>query len=378
MPDANAKNDAKSYRRGNKYTGLMIQLAAVAGCQLRHQASDPKTMRGLCPFHEANKMQNANTLIVNHSEGRFHCQYCKTHGDSTAFIALIWGTSLAETHRLLELNGNHELSMTRPTPVCMREPEASQRMWFRAQNTCLLSRATDYYVQNIVTEVPPLVYMARLGIIAPDTAPSKIGYAKGWGLANFLEETDASADEIAQSPLFRPQSDDNLSERYVASLVMPDLDILNATRWMMLLPPSCPDFDSPWPETPPTPMYLPGQRPYLFGYGATPKRAPCLTLTDDPRIQLVLQVQDIPSCYNPERKEAEKIATRLATKEPRAIALMLHNQQLSQELTESLKAAQPNLKTIAPAPEEFLRLLEPATRNFTEVTGIEFPERNAS
>lgn len=266
--------EAKSYRRGNKYIGAMMQLADAAGCQLRPQVSDPKTMRGLCPFHQADKMQNANTLSVNHAEGRFHCQYCKTHGDATAFVGLIWGTSLAETHRLLELNGGEELSLARPTPVCMREPEASQRMWFRAQNTSLLSQATECYVQNLTTTVAPLVYMARLGIIAPDAAPSKIGYAKGWGLADFLEDTDASPDEIAQSPLFRQESDANLSERYVAALVMPDLDVLNATRWMLLLPPSCPEYDEPWPATPPTPMYLPGQRPYLFGYGATPKRAP--------------------------------------------------------------------------------------------------------
>ena len=370
--------EAKSYRRGNKYIGAMMQLADAAGCQLRPQVSDPKTMRGLCPFHEADKMQNANTLSVNHAEGRFYCQYCKTHGDATAFVGLLWGTSLAETHRLLELNGDEKLSLARPTPVCMREPEASQKMWFRAQNTSLLSRATDCYVQNLTTTVAPLVYMARLGIIAPDAAPSKIGYAKGWGLADFLEDTDATPDEIAQSPLFRQEQDDNLSERYVAALVMPDLDVLNATRWMLLLPPSCPEYNEPWPATPPTPMYLPGQRPFLFGYGATPKRAPCLTLTDDPRIQLVLQVRDIPSCYNPERKDAAKIATRLVSKTPRAVALMLHDRQLSQDLTESLKAAQPNLKIVAPPPDRFLRLLEPATRSFADVTGIEFPERAAS
>ena len=200
---------------------------------------------------------------------------------------------------MLELDAGRKMGLTRPIPVCMREPEASARQWFRAQNTNLLSRATEYYAATLITAVPPLVYMARLGIIAPDAAPSKIGYAKGWGLAEFLEGTDTTPREIAQSPLFEREAGDNPSERYVAALVMPDLDILNATRWVLLLPSVCPDYGAPWPETPPFPMYLLGQRPYLFGYGATPKRAPCAALTDDPRIQPVLQAIDIPSCYTP-------------------------------------------------------------------------------
>ena len=57
---------------------------------------------------------------------------------------------------------------------------------------------------------------------------------------------------------------------------------------------------------------------------------------------------------------------------------MLHNYRLSQELAERLSAVQPGIKTVALPPDWFLRLLEPATRDFAALTGLQFPERAAS
>ena len=49
----------------------MLQMAEAAGCQLRPQIHNRSQLRGLCPFHEADHMKAANTLVVDIKDTKF-------------------------------------------------------------------------------------------------------------------------------------------------------------------------------------------------------------------------------------------------------------------------------------------------------------------
>lgn len=355
--------------RVTKHIDSMLHLAETAGCQLMPQATKPRLLRGLCPFHETQKLHTANTLVVNLLTGNFHCQHCKVNGTPTSFIALIWGVCLAEANRMLTTIDAESIQLERPTPLCMREPQASANLNFRSQNTSLLTRATDYFAGSVVSSPAALNFLTRLGIPVHNIDKTKVGYIKGWGLASYLKRTDTTRDELEQSPLFSVSDSGKLTERFRSALTMPDLDIVGATRWMLLIPPLCPEPGQPWPKFPPRQLHLRGQRPYLFGLANTPRNCPFFSFTDDPRIQLVMQAENIPSCHALRRQDAEKVCEYLITKEPKSLTLMLHNRSLAEGLVDTFAAKRPDIKVNNIPPDQFLLLLEPATRDLRPIVG---------
>ena len=366
----------KSYIRrnpelANNHIDSMMHLAETAGCQLMPQVNKPQLLRGLCPFHETQRLHTANTLVVNALTGNFHCQAqtCKVNGTPTTFVALIWGVCHAEAHRILATTDPNDIRLERPTPICMVEPSASARSKYRPQNTNLLTRATDYFAASIITTPAALTYLARLGIPLHTIESTKVGYIKGWGLANYLRQTDTTQAEIEQSPLFGANGRGKLVERFRSAITMPDLDIVKATRWILLIPPNCPEPGQPWPKEPPRPLHLRGQRPYLFGLSNTPRRSPFLTLTDDARIQLVMQAENVPSCHTIYRNDPEKIVDYLISKHPRSLSLMLHDRTLADSLAETFAAKDTDIRVKNMPPDRFLPLLEPSTRDLTPIVG---------
>ena len=350
----------------HKAPGLagMLQIAEAAGCQLRPRLTNRSQLRGLCPFHEADRMKAANTLVVNTREANFFCHICNAHGTSATFAALTWGVCTAEAAKLLELMDTDAIGLARPLPLALREPEASVDTKYRIQNSNLLSRAADFYADQLASSAPASKYLARLGIAQRDLQATRIGYTRGSGLYQYLQDTDTTPDEIRTSPLFATD-DGELIESFRSAIVMPDLDIVNAARWLMLLAPICPAPGQPWPEEPPRTLNLRGQRPYIFGYAKTANGSPCLIATDDARIQLVMQSMGVSCCYTLLQTDAGKIADRLAGKRPRAVGILTHNRQLAEQLRERLSP----LPVTAPPPSDFLRLLEPSSRDFPAATG---------
>lgn len=347
----------------------MLQMAEAAGCQLRPQIHNRSQLRGLCPFHEADHMKAANTLVVDIKDPKFYCRFCNSRGNPTTFAALMWGVCTAEAAQMLELMGSEAVGLERPLPIALREPQASVHSKYRIQNTSLLSRAADFYADQLAKSDPANKYLVRLGIAQRDLQSARVGYVKGWGLYEYLQDTDTTPEEIQQSPLFETNGSGIFSESFHSAIVMPDLDIVNATRWLMLLPPACPDDGQPWPVEPPGTLNLRGQRPYLFGYTKIPKRTPCLIVTDDPRIQLVMQSLSVSCCYTLHQTDAGKIAERLTGKSPHAVGILTHNRELATQLAQLLRERNSDLPVTTPLPLDFLRLLEPSSRDFGAATG---------
>ena len=347
----------------------MLQIAEAAGCQLRPQVHNRAQLRGLCPFHEADRMKAANTLVVNTREVRFFCRICNVHGTTATFAALTWGVCTAEAAKMLNLMDTDDIGLERPLPIALREPEASVDTRYRIQNSNLLTRAADFYADQLADSTPAARYLARLGIAQRNLEHARVGYTNGTGLYEYLQETDTTPDEIRQSPVFETDDAGELCESFRSAIVMPDLDIVNAARWLMLLAPACPDPGWPWPEDPPPTLNLRGQRPYLFGYTKVANRTPCLIVTDDARIQLVMQSMSVSCCYTLSKTDPPKIAERLAGKVPRAVGVLTHNRELAEQLPHLLGERMPELQVTAPPPPDFLRLLEPSSRDFAAATG---------
>ena len=275
----------------------IIQMAESMGCQLRPQRDNPRLLRGLCPFHHSPRLHSVNTLTVNAETGRFQCQRCGAHGSPATFVAQCWGVTVAEANKMLERLDAGPVTADRPTPIALQEPERDAPPAFRIQNSYLLTQATEFYALELLQSLNALNYLARLGVSQECASRHRIGYAKGWGLAEYLRTRDVSDREMRESPLFHADGPHAPGERYNNIITIPDLDSAQGSRWMLALPPVGPNPGQPWAPQPPQALPLNGQRPYLFGLGAVPWNPPRVALTDDPRVILVMQQAGIPVCH---------------------------------------------------------------------------------
>lgn len=342
-----------------------ISLAEEAGCQLRPMQSNPTVLRGLCPFHHANTMQNSNTLRLDTQRATFRCQFCGVDGTMVSFAAIMWEMSIPEALQIM--NTDDIIAMERPTPICMREPELSEDVRFRAQNSHILTKATQYYSGKLAKSHEAMTFVTRLGITMAQTEMMKIGYTDGWGLINFLQQAGISQDEIATSTLITTDQKGQLTERYERVLTIPHLDTSGNTAWMMMVYPASPDLDEQWDEKPHRPIDLWGKRPYMLGSLSIRKNEPSICITDDPRVYLVTKALGISTLYTMGRTHLDnalKIAQKVAEREPHHLTIACQEPAIAEAIDNAYqKVGRPTTTRTLMSKEQVANALEPTTRS---------------
>lgn len=138
----------------------MLKIARELGCQIQPGAENPNLLTGLCPFHQSRTLHEAKTLHVDLQTTRFWCSRCDSAGNPLAFIAKVWGLSAQETYQFLQEGGPITARRPRRSPPEKGDGSGPPA----AQNTALLTMATEYFSQQVETGYVPLSYLARLGV----------------------------------------------------------------------------------------------------------------------------------------------------------------------------------------------------------------------
>ena len=325
----------------------MLQLAGDLGCQLSPTPSDPDVLRGLCPFHDASTLDNANTLHINARNTRFWCVLCHAEGNPLAFVSRAWGVSARDAHHLLT-TAEQPTTNRPPYPPEHFTPPAGRNTPV-PQNTALLTRASRHYAKGLYTNYEPLHYLANLGIAPKMAELHGIGYATGKGLRDHLLKHGINEEELLQSPLFGPTPQ---IEAFAGRLILSDLDFTSATLWITTIVPDAPEAGSPWPTEKPTPRGIRGFKPYLFNLYSISPRFPKGVLTDDPRLYIVLKTQNHPTVLITQRRRPSldikdhcgRIAHSLLNRGLTHLIMAVHDTETVDLLSETILSIAPRTK----------------------------------
>ena len=335
----------------------MLKLADAHHCQLRVAYDRPGQMKGLCPFHVSRTVDGSFTLFINPRTGDFACQRCGHHGDAIAFISTLWRVAIPDTISLLQNMTLDQVQVERPIPDLERLREVPAR--YRSQNTGVLTRAMDFYRQNLPLHYPALYFLASLGIDPEASQGTPVGFSPGYGLASHLESAGVTPQEIADSSLF-----DDAQERVAGRIVIADTDTHGNVMWMASIPPTVPnDPRRGWSQRRPNNVGLPGRRPYLLGLTAVPRNTNQLVLTDDLRLYLVLKYQGITAAAILEGADPQLVAQSLMRRTPKTLCIITHNQADRNALREILHEHHPDLPVYTHPKIAILKQLHVFTRD---------------
>ena len=349
-----------------EYFAQMMKVAGELGCQLQQNPQNRNQLRGLCPFHEAETLQNLKTLVINTNQRKFWCTYCNTGGNPLTFMAMSWSTSAWDARVLAEsvqdrvgaerppYPGGYFIQKRRNTPV--------------PQNTAVLTLATRYYRQNVTQDYDCLFFLARLGIRPEQAQQVGIGFCNGRGLMEFLEERGIPQDEIESSPLFSRKGE---KETMMGRITLSDLDYTGATTWMTSAFPQEPDGKNDWPLDRPGTYGLPGLRPYIFNNKAITRPGHKLTLTDDFRLHLLLASNNITSTLvtrkhvpgHNEDEFARHLSENLCERGIRDLTLAAHNRQRSHTIRDQFLEQDPSNRVKSLYREEIIQELNLSSRD---------------
>ena len=212
----------------------MLQLAKQLGCQLRPTPSNPAVLRGLCPFHQADSLNDANHPADKHPHHPLlmpglqrprqpHSVYRKSLGSLR--------NRRAPPHSPRRNAGPHPA----PLPQGLLPPTETQRQL--PPNTAILTRAARYYGQQLYTSHAALQFIAQLGIDPDDAVKAGIGYCPGTGLRQYLLDHGVTPEEMEDSPLFRPETG---IETFTGNIALADRDFTGSTLWMTSTLPEAP------------------------------------------------------------------------------------------------------------------------------------------
>ena len=350
----------------------MLQLAGDLGCQLSTTPSNPDVLRGLCPFHDASTLNNANTLQINTRSARFWCIICSAEGNPLAFISRAWGVSARDAHQLLTID---------PSPTAERPPYPPDHFQSEdgrpsPQNTALLTKASRHFGKKIYTNYEALHYLANLGIPPRQAELSGIGYATGQGLKDDLVEHGIHEDEILQSPLFSQNVD---IEAFAGRITLSDLDFTSATLWITTLMPETPQPGSAWPSEKPIPRGIRGFKPYLFNLYSISQRFPRAILTDDPRLYMVLKTQNIPTSLITQRRRPTlgladhcgRMAHSLLNRGLTHLIMALHDTEVATALRDTILSIAPATKIGFHTKQAIMANVTPWSRNLEDFTNLD-------
>ena len=351
------------------YYPSMLTIAGQLGCQIETGKENPTLLKGVCPFHEAPTIKQSKTLQIDAKTSRFVCHYCEAEGNPVAFTAMVWGVSASDAHLLLTTHGGAVTAIRPGYPPVKKEADSRPEWnWSTKLNSAVLTRASKHYQGLLYNSYPALSMLARMGVPPELAEKAGIGYSSGSGLREYLTTAGITNEEMEDSPVFRPT---NQAESFTGRITMADCDYTGATVWMTSIWPEPVENQGHWKERKPNTLGLPGQKPYLFNIHRIPEQAPCVHITDDPRLYIVLASQGIPTTLLTQRRRrgepveirGEKTATRLMRKQPAKIVLAMHDRQTRTVVEATIRAQHDNKEIVLHGRSAILANLEPKTRD---------------
>ena len=385
--DEAAPNRRKQLSSASAYYPSMLTIAGQLGCHIETGKENPTLLKGICPFHEAPTMQQSKTLQIDAKTSRFVCYYCEAEGNPVAFAAMVWGVSATDAHLLLT-NHNGIVTAARPgyPPIKREDGQPPEWTWNTKLNSAVLTRASNYYQGLLYTSYPALSMLAKMGVPPELAEKAGIGYSSGTGLREHLAGTGVTIQEMEDSPIFHLI---NQVETFTGRITMADRDYTGATVWMTSISPETVENQGEWKERRPNTMGLPGQKPYLFGIHRIPEQAPCVHITDDPRLYILLASHGVAVTLLTQRRRrgepvearGEKTANRLMRKQPAKVVLAMHDRQTRTVVETTIRGQYEDKEIVLHGRPAILANLDPKTRNLeamateSSITRPTYPSR---
>ena len=372
-------------RVNHEHIKLMYQSAQELGCQLQQHPSRPRACEGLCPFHEADNMNNSRTLELNTESGRFFCRYCHVSGNPLAFMARLWQVSAQDAYVLINAGGS--LGPERPPYPADHFPQDGHPSQLR-QHTAALTRAHAFYARQLQHCYEAFKFLNALDIEPGPAAAAGLGFASGSGLRKALNEDGLTPEDLAISRLFDRITE---GEIFAGRMTLSDLDYAAGAQWMTSFVPHA-KGPRGWSERRPGTYGLPGARPtILLGSRSIPMNSSPAIITDDIRFYLVLKANGLPACLITNRRanngagapdptrQVTQAAGHLMPRRPKSVIIAIAQRQfreaLHQVLAESLGAEQ----VFSYSRSQILQNLESQTRNLDPYRNPEaYPELNVA
>lgn len=157
----------------------LAQVVAMSGVRLLR--AGPRSLKGLCPFHD----DRSPSLVIDERDQHFHCYGCRAHGDVISWVMRRDGLSFtAACDRLSGLPPSARPPVTAPS----RQRSERVRRWDRLTLTeqVVMNMAGAVYHHALWQEPRVLAYLRDRGI--PDWVIRRcwLGFADGDSLAQFL------------------------------------------------------------------------------------------------------------------------------------------------------------------------------------------------
>ena len=357
-------------RSPTEYFPMMLKLARDMGCQMRPTPTDYAVLRGICPFHDANTLRDAKTLNIDTKTTRFWCNFCPAKGYPVNFAAMIWGVSLQDARKLI--NHHPELDTERPPyPPEFFQPQQRHNYQDFFQNTAALTRASRHHAQNLLSSYPALHLLARLSVSPEQAAAAGIGFSTGIGLTEYLKDHGVTDQEINTSPLFDKNTG---AETLAGRITIAETDQSGATVWITSMLPPEPNQDPAWTNHRETIYGLPGAKPYIFNMLNRESDNADITLTDDPRLYIVLRANDVPCLMFTKRQrqgeDVQRTAARIATHltdrhRTRHVVLAMYDHKRALSIQHALEQTTPGLTVVHLNRQQIASAIDPQRRNLT-------------
>ena len=355
------------------YFPTMMRIASDAGCQLEQAPDNPTLLRGYCPFHDAEGPRAIRTLQVNTRSIRFWCQLCSAQGNPIAFASMNWGISAADAHRILADTGTPMGSRRPPYPPGFFDTPEDRPHTPRPQNTAVLTRAAQYYSEQMFTNYPPLQLLARMAVTPQDAARAGVGYCPGTGLRDFLANLDITPQELDDTPLLNSLTG---LETFTGRITISDNDFTGASTWMTSLMPEESTPKMEWRARRPSTYGIPGLRSYLVNLYSISRRNPRAVITDDPRLYIILATNDIPCALVTQRQRADtdqsshaqRVARAVTSRGARQVSVALHDRTLRALTVQALNHTLRNQDVTAYGRLTIMNTINPMTRDLEAIS----------
>ena len=365
-------------RAAASHYSKMLELANQMGCQLEVTQDDRSTLRGFCPFHEGLNVQQTRTLRISARDARFSCHFCRAEGNPVAFFCKVWGINISDAHMLLgSLDGTVPLERPPFPKDAGRQPGAPPEQQNRWLNSAVLTRATKFYRQQLMTNYPPLMTLAKLGVPASAAAEAGLGYSIGTGLREYLvEQTDVTEDELKENALWNRHTQ---LEALAGRITISDLDYTGATLWITSMVPEEERHGHTWRPERPYNYGIPGRKPWLFGQYSASDQTPWALYTDDPRLYIVAVSNKMPAMLMTQYRQpgedlldrCRRTATALLNRRMPNLTMAMHDREAAGIIESLINQADAHPETLRLGREHILPNLKPETRN---LAGLREPD----
>ena len=345
---------SKPHTINDAHLAIMLRAAEEAGCRLTVSTTKPGALVGLCPFHDARRLESARTLLVETQRGRFTCHYCQSTGTPATFLAMLWETTVSDAHMLMAQHPGAGFDRP-PYPDSYRERINGTGFLHRPLNAAVNTEAERFFHENLQTSYPALRLLAEMGIPPDKLLKKGIGFSTGRGLKARLLERGFDEADVDATPL----TDSRTRTEWAGECItVADRDYSGGTSWFSAF---VPEPKEQWTRALPKTQRLNGRRPELVNANNLGEGNRKVIITDDPRLYMMMRSVDLPVVMTafkaPDRNDQAKfyrtgIAKTLLRKNIKQVSLLLVQGRALRLLSEQLLNMKPKVNLVRHTPQE--------------------------